>query len=124
MLCNATDCHTNRTDNPSGFFNYNAELDDVLVPHHPPLRPILDDLTDNKIRLQQEAWSYIGISTTLLLFVLITLRILQVFRTKSSQFLQSVTANYFLNIFKLLYIPAKEVLLDINACSNNTGLIF
>jgi len=98
FVSKATDCHTNRTDNPSGFFNYNAELDDVLVPHHPPLRPILDDLTDNKIRLKQEAWSYIGISTTLLLFVLITLRILQVFRTKSSQFLQSVTANYFLNI--------------------------
>jgi hypothetical protein len=49
FISKSTDSHSNRTDNPSGFFNYNAELDDVLIPHDKPLRPILDKLSNNKI---------------------------------------------------------------------------
>ncbi len=69
-----TDQHDNRTDNPSGFFNYNAELDDVLIPSHEPLRPILDELTNNKIKLKREAWSYVGVvSVGILIFLLVAL---------------------------------------------------
>jgi hypothetical protein len=41
-----TDTHENRTNNPSGFFLYNAEPDDLLVPHHPPLRPLLNNIVN------------------------------------------------------------------------------
>lgn len=61
-----TDTHTGRTANPSGFFLYVAEADDVFVPNHPPLRPWLDEITGNGIRQQWEAWSYVGLFTALL----------------------------------------------------------
>ncbi len=64
-----TDTHTGRTNNPSGFFLYVAEADDVLVPNHPPLRPWLDSITDHGIRQQWEAWSYVGLFTSLLIVV-------------------------------------------------------
>lgn len=61
-----TDTHSGRTANPSGFFLYVAEADDVFVPNHPPLRPWLDEITGNGIRQQWEAWSYVGLFTALL----------------------------------------------------------
>lgn len=65
-----TDSHLNRTTNPSGFFLYNAEPDDILIPHHPPLRPILDRFIS--IDLEWEAWSYIGVvGIFIVLFILI-----------------------------------------------------
>ena len=67
-----TDNHTGRTTNPSGFFGYYAEFDDVFVPHHKPLGPFLNKITGNIINLQWEAWSYVGASTVfLVLFLLI-----------------------------------------------------
>ena len=54
-----TDTHLDRTPNPSGFFLYNAEPDDIMIPHHPPLRPLLDEFL--AINLKWEAWSYIGL---------------------------------------------------------------
>ncbi len=68
-----TDTHSGRTDNPSGFFLYNAEPDDLLIPHHGPLRTVLDQLTGNAIKLEWEAWSYVGMATvTMLLIALIS----------------------------------------------------
>ncbi len=55
-----TDTHTGRTDNPSGFFLYNAEPDDVFLPHHPPLRPLLDDLTGNIIKQRMGSMELCG----------------------------------------------------------------
>ena len=64
-----TDTHINRTDNPSGFFLYNAELDDVFLPSQPPLNPIFNLITP--IKLKWEAWSYVGICATIFLIILI-----------------------------------------------------
>jgi hypothetical protein len=64
-----TDTHVGRTENPLGFLLYNAEPDDIFIPHHAPLKPILDSFFD--IHLKWEAWSYVGILTTgILLFLL------------------------------------------------------
>ncbi|MEO1714509.1 MAG: hypothetical protein AAFU60_14345, partial [Bacteroidota bacterium] len=66
-----TDRHVGRTDNPSGFFLYNAELDDVLVPPGPPLRPLLNQISGNQIKLEWEAAGYIGaVNALVLLFLL------------------------------------------------------
>lgn len=65
-----TDNRTGRTDNPSGFFLYNAEPDDFLVPLYPPLRPLIDQVVE--VRQQWEAWSYIGLlSIGVLIFLLL-----------------------------------------------------
>jgi hypothetical protein len=93
-----TDTHTGRTNNPSGFFLYNAEFDDVFLPHHPPLRPLLDSLTGNKIRLQWEAWSYVGFSVTILFIVLLVLSVIKIFRRKKTTLLNSVFSSFILNI--------------------------
>ncbi len=77
-----SDTHTGRTDNPSGFFSYTAEPDDVFLPHHPPLRPLLDQLTGNAISQQWEAWSYVGLSTGLIFLILLVLAVLKLFNRK------------------------------------------
>jgi hypothetical protein len=91
-----TDTHTGRTDNPSGFFQYVAEADDVFVPNHPPLRTLLDSITGNGIRQQWEAWSYVGISTTLMFLVLIFMGIFRLIRRRQTgidRFFGSTTMN-------------------------------
>ncbi len=77
-----TDTHTGRTNNPSGFFLYVAEADDVFVPSHPPLRPLLDLLTGNGIRQQWEAWGYVGIVTTLMVLIFIFMGIFRMVKRK------------------------------------------
>ena len=65
-----TDHRTGRSTSPNGFFLYNAEPDDVLVPLYPPLRPLIDQIVE--VRQQWEAWSYIGVlSIGILIFVLV-----------------------------------------------------
>ena len=93
-----TDTHKNRTDNPSGFFQYNAELDDVFLPHHPPLKPVFDKLTGNIIVQQWEAWSYVGIATTLLFVFIIILFIIQLIKRKQSNILKQLFDSKNLNI--------------------------
>lgn len=77
-----TDNHTNRTDNPSGFFLYNAELDDVFIPHHGEIRPLLNQWTNNAIKLKWEAWSYVGIANTLLTIFVLLLALFSIFVKK------------------------------------------
>ncbi len=84
LFIKITDSHTDRTDNPSGFFLYVAEADDVFVPSHPPLRTVLDSLTGNGIRQQWEAWSYVGLFTTLLVVVFIFMGIYRLFRRRKT----------------------------------------
>ncbi|MBK9628176.1 MAG: hypothetical protein IPO56_10880 [Flavobacteriales bacterium] len=62
-----TDHHKGRSEHPSGFFNYTAEPDDILLPSAPPLRPVLDRLTNGGIRTQWEAQAYVGAGSTLVL---------------------------------------------------------
>lgn len=77
-----TDTHSGRTENPSGFFQYMAEADDIFIPNHPPLRPLLDSLTGNAINLQWEAWSYVGISTTLLILCFVFMGIYRLIKRR------------------------------------------
>ncbi|MHC1777143.1 MAG: hypothetical protein AB9834_17210 [Lentimicrobium sp.] len=84
LFIRITDSHTGRTDNPSGFFLYVAEADDVFVPSHPPLRPVLDSLTGNGIRQQWEAWSYVGLFTTLLVVVFIFMGLFRLAKRKNT----------------------------------------
>lgn len=56
-----TDIHLGRTTNPSGLFLYNAEPDDLLVPHHGPIRNQLNGIVPG-IKLKWEAWAYVGLS--------------------------------------------------------------
>lgn len=93
-----SDTHKNRTDNPSGFFQYNAELDDVFLPHHPPLKPLFDKLTGNIIVQQWEAWGYVGIATTLLFAVIIILFVTQLIKRKTSNILKQLFDYQYLNI--------------------------
>lgn len=64
-----TDTHLNRTPNPSGFFLHNAEPDDILLPTHPPLRPLLNKLF--VIDQEWEAWSYVGLPAVILILFII-----------------------------------------------------
>ncbi len=93
----ATDTHIGRTTNPSGFFLYNAEFDDVFLPHHPPIRPVLDSLTGGVIDQEWEAWSYVGFSTTLLFATFLIWGIIQLIKRKKSVSRQGYFQNYMLN---------------------------
>jgi len=82
-----------RTDNPSGFFLYNAEFDDVFVPHHPPLRPLLDKLTGGVIKLKWEAWSYVGFAGTIIFLALL----ISLFYAAAKSSYRKNVAHYFNN---------------------------
>ncbi len=88
-----TDTHHGRTDNPSGFLLYNAELDDVFLPHAPPLRPLLDQLTHGAIKLQWEAWGYVGIINTLLVLALFIGLIIGIKKTPTRNKLKKLFSN-------------------------------
>ena len=70
-----TDHHVGRSEHPSGFFQYTAEPDDILLPSNPPLRPVLDHFTDGTISTQWEAQAYIGIGTILVLILWVVVAI-------------------------------------------------
>lgn len=82
---NLSDSHSGRTDNPTGFFLYNAEPDDIFIPHHPPLKPLFDGFTRGGIKQEWEAWSYVGISTGIILLVILLFSFKEIFmKNKSS----------------------------------------
>jgi len=92
LFLSGTDNHPDRTDNPSGFMNYAAELDDLFLPHHPPLRPFLDNFFS--ITLQDDAWCYVGISFGILFVIGLFGFLLK----KNSLFRKSLFSNKALNI--------------------------
>jgi hypothetical protein len=98
LVARLTDNHIDRTNNPSGFFLHNAELDDVFLPHHAPFRPLLDKLTGNAIKQKWEAWSYVGLSTTILFIILIVSSVLRLFNRKKAKFLVNWLNDKTLNI--------------------------
>lgn len=93
-----TDPYVGRTDNPSGFFLYNAEFDDIFLPHHPPLRPLLDLLTGNAIKLEWEAWSYVGFAGSILFLFLIIGAIVSLFKKRFKHFRIQYFPNKNINI--------------------------
>lgn len=62
------DHHTNRNDQALGFFQYNAELDDFLLPHHGPVHALMKEVMNIPIKQQYEAYSYPGFFFVLMLF--------------------------------------------------------
>ena len=73
-----TDSHPDRTNNPAGFFLYNAELDDLLIPGEGPIRQLLDRISLVEIDLEWEARAYLGITGV---FFFISIIILALFST-------------------------------------------
>ncbi len=93
-----TDNHIDRTNNPSGFFIYNAEFDDIFVPHHGAIRTTLDKWTGGVIKLEWEAWSYVGLSTTALFIYLLILSLVSLFKKNKRVVLKWYFNNKELNI--------------------------
>ena len=61
-----SDIHVIRTDNPYGFFEYYADFDSILLPHHGPLKGFIFSLLPNFTQTW-EGWAYIGLGTIVLL---------------------------------------------------------
>ena len=61
-----SDSHQFRTDNPYGFFEYYADLDTVILPHHGPLKNFIFNLLPGFTQTW-EGWAYLGIGTLMLL---------------------------------------------------------
>lgn len=97
LFTTLTDTHSGRTTNPSGFFLYNAEFDDVFLPHHPPISPVLDSLTGGVIDQEWEAWSYVGFPTTLLFATFLIWGVIQLIKRKKSTSLKGYFQNSMLN---------------------------
>lgn len=92
-----TDTHTERTDNPSGFFLYNAEPDDILLPSHAPVRPLLDNLLGDVIKQKWEALAYIGLPSVIILIVLIILGIKYIINKERASLLPALFDKPMLN---------------------------
>jgi hypothetical protein len=69
LFIKITDTHSGRTTNPLGFFLSNAEPDDFLIAHAPPLRPLIESIVT--VKQYWEAWSYIGLTSVIILIILI-----------------------------------------------------
>lgn len=61
-----TDIHPNRNTDALGFFLYNAELDDVFLPHAGHVKNIIQNSLSFKLHQQWEAFSYVGFGFTLI----------------------------------------------------------
>lgn len=96
-LISLTDNHLNRTDNPSGFFLYNAEPDDTFVPYYGPIRNFLDFLTNGIIKQEWEAKSYIGFAASLIFIYFIFTLIINKFKNKKFNLSYSYLNNKQLN---------------------------
>lgn len=72
LITKLSDTHSGRTPDPFGFFHYRAQLKTLLLPHHPPLKPIIESYV--KIGGQEwEAWAYFGLTTVIALLSLLVL---------------------------------------------------
>jgi len=90
--------HIGRTNNPSGFFLYNAEIDDILIPPGKPFRPLLDKITGGIIKLEWEARGYIGIINSLFFIGTVFFSIISIFNKKAQAILKSFFSNKLINI--------------------------
>lgn len=93
-----TDHHVGRTDNPSGFFLYNAEPDDIFIPNHPPLRPLFDQIPGLHIKLQWEAWSYIGFVFSIIVFYFIIFSVIRLIKKRKDSLYYNFIDNKILNL--------------------------
>lgn len=112
-----TDTHTDRIETPLGFFHYNAELDDIFIPNHPPLRPILNTIIPVEIHQKWEALSYIGLSAIIVLLFSIWKIIKNIFKKKKITYNKIILILFITSLFLLMYafaFPFKQmpILLD------------
>lgn len=98
IFLSTTDTHTDRTDNPSSFFLNNAEFDDVFLPNQPPLKPFIEKLIHSEIKQKWEAWSYVGIATTLLFLVVVISLIVASIRRKKNKIVEISFQSKLMNI--------------------------
>lgn len=98
IFLSATDIHTNRTDNPSSFFLNNAEFDDVFLPNQAPLKPLIEKIIHSEIKQKWEAWSYVGIATTLLFVVVVICLIVALIRRKKNIFVEISFQSKLMNV--------------------------
>jgi len=61
-----SDFHEFRTDNPYGFFEYYADFDTILLPHHGALKGYILNILPHFAQTW-EGWSYLGLGSILLL---------------------------------------------------------
>ncbi|MGB0166646.1 MAG: hypothetical protein ACPF8V_07300, partial [Luteibaculum sp.] len=77
------DTHTGRTDDPLGFFLYNAEPDDLLFPLYGPTKDFYDKLLGQKIGLEFEGSAYLGLHNVILLLFILLLSLGAAFSRKA-----------------------------------------
>ncbi len=94
----AIDTHIGRTNNPSGFLLYNAEFDDILIPHDKPFFPFINKWTGGVIKLEWEARGYVGLFNALLFIAILITLLVSIFNTKTRSLLSSIFNNKLLNI--------------------------
>ena len=107
-ILKSTDTHLLRTENPSGFFLYNAEIDDILIPPTGPLKTFLDYLLPGTIKLQWEARGYLGLLNVVLLISTMVLGLLAIWSMNSRDKLKVILPN---DRIKILFFSSLTLLL-------------
>ncbi len=69
VFTSMVDNHGLRTDDPYGFFRYHAHVKTVFLPHHPPLKPVIESVVPLG-RQEWEGWAYIGMGSVIVLLAL------------------------------------------------------
>ena len=92
-----TDKHTEKSENVYGVFTYCGAPDDVFLPHHPPLKPIVDQFIGGQYEQTWEGWAYVGITTIITLFLAFFVLVFALVRKKIS--LGSFQKHYLLHAF-------------------------
>jgi len=96
MVITFSDIHTGRTTNPLGFYSYNSEIDDIFIPHHPPLKPLLDKI--HNIGLKWEGWSYTGLTSIIAIITFFIISLRKSFHKKKPVIALEYFPDYFLKI--------------------------
>lgn len=97
--------HLNRSTKPYGFFEYYADFDTIILPNHPPLKALINQLLPS-FSQSWEGWSYIGIGTILLSIIALVLFL------KKHPFFKAASYSALEAIFlKKLFLAALLVLL-------------
>ncbi len=110
-----TDTHDARIENPSGFFGYAAELDDIFIPHYPhPIYLFLEKYSPIVPNLKWEAWSYVGLTTIVVLIFSLIKLIIKIIKKDRENLLSNKTLSIIVisAVFLLLFalsIPFRQL---------------
>lgn len=97
VFAKLSDQHIGRTDNPSGFFLYYAEFDNIIIPSYGPLWSFWKTLIPS-VNLEGEGNAYVGLANVLLLSYLLLLGLSSWFYAKNKIALRTYFQNDKLNI--------------------------